>query len=684
MSTDLTGGKEREDRKGRPLSIGKSLANIAKNNTLEFLASHLMGWMESNGIVVPDPSVNSFFDPTCDVKGAIAQMLNARLLLGALVDADCMETMRQEEEYKGGGEPRVPRLDDHVQLQPRRTLNAILRHINDEVRKKAKGQKVNQDILDARDALLDICLKKGASFPIGNYTLTAPTGIGKTLAMVAFALAMAENQGLERIIISVPYLSILYQSAKVLKEIFENEFGIGYVVEHHSLAGEREAADISETRSWNAPLVITTNVQLLESLFSANGGKLRKIHRMVNSVILFDEVQSFPYGLLVPTIVSLSHLVNGYKRTTIVTATATPPFFDLLKKDVADLGGEWNSTEIVPDGLFDKIPRRFTTTYRGKLSMPDLVEELSLRPQVMCIVNIKNHAAAIYIEMLGRRKADTFYLTTNLPPVARKAVLDEVRERLESGKPVVLITTQSVEAGVDIDFPSVFRALAPFVSLIQAGGRCNRGGRMKYGEFVVFDPGWETDPEKIYPDKDYQVGADIARTLLGLVGSKPDILEESLVRKYFSELYLYRKPIDDPRHGRLMFGRAGKNGGIFSKREGVLVPFMDFVEVAHNYRVIDNIEINILVPHPGTNFNALFDEVKTYGVTEAWSMKAKNISVSRKLPQNGSPLSRVIRALKFKDDNGVMQVSKEWFAYDERVDAYDPALGVKQVGYVKK
>jgi hypothetical protein len=195
------------------------------------------------------------------------------------------------------------------------------------------------------------------------------------------------------------------------------------------------------------------------------------------------------------------------------------------------------------------------------------------------------------------------------------------------------------------------------------------------GEFVVFEPSWvETD--RLYPDKDYQAGANSTRNLLGPVGSNPDILNHSVIQNYFSDMYLVRNPVDDPRHEKILFN--GKEGGIFTKSEAnAIEPFMDFKEVARNYKVIDNANINILVPHPGGNFESLFDAVKVNGVTDEWEMRAKQTTVCRTIPNGLSPLRAVIQPLQYKDYNGNFQTSKEWFVY---LAPYDPDLGVKESG----
>lgn len=689
--------KRRIDRKGRPLGIGESLARIVSSKE-GFLSGHkaladmMLSWMQESGLTIPRHSGPPFFNPCCTKEEAIGQMLQFRIMYGALTDADRVETNRQEKEMSSSLPQRLPTAgDDGRTLNAEEDLGILLRYIDGLVNEK-KG-KVRKEIVEARDALLQACIAKGSVLPLGNYMVTAPTGIGKTLATLAFALCLAKNHGLKRIIISVPFLNILSQSASEIKEIFASK-GDGYVMENHSLAAENEqSGNRNFARTWNAAIVITTNVQLLESLFSAHPEKVRKLHRLLESVVIFDEVQSFPHSLLIPTLAALSHLVDGLKKTAIVTSTATPPHFEMLSPMLKEFGAKWEPIEIAPALI---VPKRYETTYKGVMSKETLIQELAPRRQVMCIVNKKRHAVALYLELLWRRKGEVFYLSTNLPPMDRENVLAEVRARLDKREPVILVATQVIDAGVDIDFPVVYRAMSPFTSLVQAPGRCNRNGMLvgpnggfALGEFVIFDvcPNWDDDP---YPDDDYRTGANISKHI---IGSCPDVLNPSSVRKYFEELYGVLDPSRNARHRRVMFGRETgseflkiSGGGIFKKEHDQSsrpnTPHMDFVEVANDYKVIEkDREVNIIVPCDETFKQKV--TIGMTGVTEPWIDKAKRMSVARTMPQKGSELHKVIKPLRVVNDDGELEDSSDWFYYDETVDPYDRALGVRQPGWTK-
>ena len=407
-----------------------------------------------------------------------ATMLDVRMLFSALVDADFIETEAHfdarngEKQYRGTGSA----------LEPARALNVLLTHIEEVARESQAATGVNS----LRQDLLNACLNK-ASDPQGRFTLTAPTGSGKTLSMLAFALKHAAHHNLRRVVMVIPYLNIIDQTAKVYRRVLGDE----YVLEHHSLAGMRgddDIHDVGENRqaelseNWDAPIVVTTSVQMLESLFANQSKPCRKLHRLAQSVILFDEVQTLPTGLAVPTLATLSRLVERYQAT-VVFATATQPAFSHLHDKVKEYCAcGWQPEEIVPAALrlFDRArrtkvvwpePERRTgwDELAGSLASDDCRRSL-------CVVNLKRHALELF-QKLRERKVDEdslFHLSTNMCPAHRKVVLDEVRQRLNDGLSCRLVSTQCVEAGVDVDFPVVYRAWGPFDSIAQAAGRCNR------------------------------------------------------------------------------------------------------------------------------------------------------------------------------------------------------------------
>ena len=410
----------------------------------------------------------------------------------------------------------------------KQALEKLKNHIDN----KAGQPNPSATLNDIRQELLQSCLQQ-AQQKTGTFTLTAPTGSGKTLSMLSFALQHALENGLERVIMVVPYLSIIEQTAKVYRDIFV-DFGDDFILEHHSMAGlgaekaETDAEGDAEqeqqikrqrllSENWDAPIIITTSVQFLESLFSNRPSSCRKIHRIANAVILFDEVQTLPTQLAIPSLAAVSHIATNW-NSSVVFSTATQPAFNHLHDEVIKhCSGGWKPDEIVIHHavMMDKLRRVNFTWLDGKLTWQDLADTLNQHQQVLCIVNLKRHAQELWQALEGEE--NLFHLSTNLCPLHRQAVLAEVRQRLKDGLPCRLIATQCIEAGVDVDFPIVYRAFAPLDAIIQAAGRCNREGKTDLGQTFIFTPdceGW------LYPDGTYQQAANVTESLKNELGEQ--------------------------------------------------------------------------------------------------------------------------------------------------------------------
>ncbi len=482
-------------------------------------------------------------------SAAVADMLDLRMLFSCLVDADFLDT---EAHFNGDAHGKRPRQPGPT-LDPDAALAALNRFLESRIRGAAQA---DPRVLAVREALWQ-ATGTAALAPPGLFTLTAPTGSGKTLAMLRFALEHAVRNRLRRIVLAVPFLTVIEQTARIYRDVFAG-FPGHFILEHHSLAGlgeesERRDAEGSQERqrrmlaeNWDAPIVLTTNVQLLESLFSNRPSSCRKLHALMESVILFDEAQSLPAPLAVPTLGALSHLAAAY-GSSIVFATATQPAFNCLDPAVRKVAASgWQPREIVPDhlALFASLKRvKVTWPADGERRTWDaLAEEIQGTDQVLVVVNLKRHALAL-MEALGDTSG-IVHLSTNLCPEHRRAVLDRVRASLHSGQPCRLISTQCVEAGVDLDFPRVYRALAPLEAIAQAAGRCNREGRQnaqgRLGEVIVFEP-QEEDGRRPYPTFAYFQATEVTRTLLKLRGGL-DIDDPTVFRAYYQRLYDLNDP----------------------------------------------------------------------------------------------------------------------------------------------
>ena len=415
----------------------------------------------------------------------------------------------------------------------------------------------NAVLMAARRDIYEACLSAAQS-PPGLFRLTVPTGGGKTRSSLAFALQhiIANDSKLRRVIVAIPYTSIIDQTVREYRRIL----GHDAVLEHHSQVPIPEDESQSEenvrlrlaSENWDASVIVTTNVQLFESLFSNRPGKVRKLHNIAGSVIILDEVQTLPVGVLAPALDVLKTLVKDY-GVSVVLSSATQPAFHTISGIVP--------TDIVSKPQFEKhfkvLARVRYEKHPVKLSWAELAAELRdhERNQIMVVMNSRKDTLRLLDELQGT--TDVFHLSTLLCGWHRKAILRLVRRRLRHGMPVRLISTQVVEAGVDIDFPEVWRAMGPLDRIVQAAGRCNREGRMATkGRVVIFEP-----VEGRMPKGEYRAGFGLADFLLGQYG--PEALHNpALHEEYFRRLYTeqdldkhkvqpYREALNYPETARL-------------------------------------------------------------------------------------------------------------------------------------
>lgn len=388
-----------------------------------------------------------------------------RMLYSCLVDADYIdtETFMNGDAGRGNYEPLSALCDK---------LTAYISKWNNPTREI--------DIL--RQKILNSCIEK-ASAPRGIFSLTVPMGGGKTVASMAFALNHAAANSMKRIIYVIPYTSIIEQNAKV----FRDTLGQENVVEHHSSvsyelsenADELEYRSALATENWDAPVIVTTAVQFFESLYANRSSKCRKLHNIANSVIIFDEAQMIPSNNLRPCVAAIAELVRAYNATAVL-CTATQPAIDEM---LLEYSKKESVVELCPDvdGMFEKF-RRTSFEKEGRLTTDELVSRLESQQQVLCIVNTRKFAQEVYEALPSEGR---FHLSTLMCPVHRKQKLDEIRERLKSGKTCRVVSTSLIEAGVDVDFPRVFREMAGLDSILQAAGRCNREGKRSAESSIV-------------------------------------------------------------------------------------------------------------------------------------------------------------------------------------------------------
>ncbi len=482
-----------------------------------------------------------------------------RMLFSCLVDADFLDT-----EFFMSPDKAVNRVSN---VTPKELLPCFNKYM-ESLQLEAQDTTVNY----IRSEILTACRKKAIG-QTGIYTMTVPTGGGKTLSSLAFALEHAAKHNKQRIIYVIPYTSIIEQTANIFRDIF-NSLG-DILIEHHSntepdKAGNENSWSRLATENWDAPLIVTTTVQLFESLYAARTSRCRKLHNLVNSVIVLDEIQLLPPEQLNP-IRHIIHSLNQYYGVTFVMTTATPTG---LKEHISPFGKELlqgiSSEEIIdtPANYYDQLNRvryKLPDNFSHSQSWDEIAEELIGHESVLAIVNTRKDAKQLWKIM----PKGTYHLSALMCAEHRSQIIKEIKERLkpEHNEPTKVISTQLVEAGVDFDFPVVYRALSGLDSIVQAAGRCNREGKLDKGEVVVFVP--PTDPPKGI------LSMATHTTVSILTGFTGDIQAPDTFQRYFQQFFANIKEHD--KYGVLIkLQQAAREGQI------------QFRTAAQRFRMIDD------------------------------------------------------------------------------------------------
>lgn len=524
------------------------------------------------------PDFRSTEDPS------LSKMLFMRFLFSALVDAD----------YSSSAEHFQP---DYLMTNTGRRFDPeeSIERLQSLLQEKRQNSSAASSLNELRNELFEECYKAAERKP-GLYNLTAPTGLGKTLSLFAFAARHCQVHGKRRVILVLPYLSILEQNVQDYRRMVPD------LLEIHSNASLDERARLLSER-WSAPCIVTTNVGLMEPLFSSEPTRCRHLHQLSDSVIVLDEAQSLPVHLLRATLRTLK-LLCDYYGCTVVLSTATQPSYEYLSEL------SWEPTEIVadPGRMFQETRRvRYEWRIHEEVPLESVAEEIAREDQVCVVVNLRRHARRLFQKMQDMVPAEAlFYITTDLCPAHRTETLTMIRQRLREGKRCCLIATQCIEAGVDLDFPVMFRALAPLDSIIQAAGRCNRNGDSPDGRVVVFCP--QDDRGTYPPGEYYEMGANCVREL---------------------EM---RHPIDcgNPDHIREYYQL------LFSRNEGDkpslcrAIEAEDFTGVEREYHIIEQSGINVIVPYAGRQdlFRQICNDLDREGLTNRLIHEARSITVS--------------------------------------------------------
>jgi len=440
-----------------------------------------------------------------------------RMCFSGLCDADFLDTSAH---FSGAGVPAVRAESDFAALRDR----------YEQARKALLAERCRSPVDGAREEVYRACVRAAAAEP-GVFRLAAPTGAGKTISAGAFGLHHAAANGLRRVVVAVPFLTITEQNAGVYRDLLERPGSEGIVLEHHSGAdldrpGQRWARLAAE--NWDAPFVVTTTVRLFESLFDRRPAAMRRLHRLAGAVIVLDEVQSLPHQMLVPILDALRTLVSHFGATVLLASATQPDFWYL--SPWRDL----QATEIIaePAVLVSRLRRvDFDWRLDPGLDLAALAADAAAGRQAMVVVNTTADARTVFEAWHGTVPGGVcWHLSTRMCAAHRRRVLVEVRRRLAGGEPVLLVSTQLIEAGVDVDFPVVYRVIAPADSLLQAAGRANREGSLPgRGKVIIVDPRDAGHP----PVYNRLIAA--TRTHFGPGKADPD--DPIALRRYYQAVY---------------------------------------------------------------------------------------------------------------------------------------------------
>ncbi len=517
-----------------------------------------------------------------------------RMLYSCLVDADFLDTecyMEREKSELRRGYCSISEL-----------LNRLNQY-NDQLTSTAEDTLVNRIRRDIREK----CVAMGEEDQ-GIFSLSVPTGGGKTLSGLAFALEHAKTHGLDRVIYVIPYTSIIEQNA----DVFRKALGEDQVVEHHSSLNEDGVTPQSRlaAENWDAPVIVTTSVQFFESLFAAKSSRCRKLHNMVRSVVVLDEAQLVPVDYLEPILQTMQLLVDRY-RVSFVISTATQPALGERTVDGTLFKGLKNIREIVGSSsevndLFDSLKRvevQLPTDFRSSSSWEQIAVELKEHEQVLCVVSDRKSCR----ELFGLMPDGSFHLSALMCGQHRSEVIETIKKKLKTKQTVRVISTQLVEAGVDFDFPVVYRALAGLDSIAQAAGRCNREGKLATkGKVVVF-----VAPRRP-PTGILRKAAETTQNIL--VRSDKDPLDHSLFNPYFSELYWKANSLDTKGIHHLLSPEPPEFG-------------INFRTAAGRFEIIDSSkQRTIFVRYKGSD--ALIDLLKYKGPDRSLMRKLQRYAVN--------------------------------------------------------
>lgn len=551
-----------------------------------------------------------------------------RMVFSCIVDADFLAT---EKFMNPGKSESRERLFAETLLQLNQRLTAYLRRFDN----------ATSPLGTIRNEIRSDCLA-AAELPPGAFRLTVPTGGGKTLSSLAFALKHAQKYGLERVIYVIPFTSIIEQNA----EVFRNALGEDAILEHHCNVEIEESETTQSklaTENWDAPIIVTTNVQFFESLFSHKTSRSRKLHNIAKSVIILDEAQTLPIEFLRPCLQALDELVQNY-GTSVVLCTATQPAIEYSEEKFKDgfRGNAHGIRDIVAAGrnLHERLKRVSVKKLETALENNELAQKLAQERQVLAIVNTRDNARELFESLRSAVPADeqgnVFHLSASMCAEHRNCILNTIRKKLSEGEVCRVVSTQLIEAGVDIDFPCVYRAQAGIDSIAQAAGRCNREGKIPNGGRVFI---FET--KKLPPAGFLLTASNCGKEVLALDEYGNDPLSEESVEKYFSLMYWLR-------------GNELDKHGILQKMapDSEMLGFR-FRDAGEAFQLIEDNTGTVIIPFGKTGWELCEELRETFNPADRRKLSRKLQRYAVSIPQN-----RFEEALR----NGQIQIVHERYA----------------------
>jgi len=518
-----------------------------------------------------------------------------RFLFSCLVDADRSDTAAfcDPQRFQGSALP-----SSMANLRSR--CEHYIRTVMEQLSPEERQSPVNC----VRAEVLEQC-RRAAKYPPGVFTLTVPTGGGKTLSSMMFALRHAEYHGLCRVFVVIPYTSIIEQNAAVYRQCL----GMENVLEHHCNLSLERVGEYEDSlphklaaENWDMPVIVTTTVQFFETLFASRPSAVRKLHNVARSVIILDEIQTLPPGLLNPILDGLTTLAEQY-GCSIVLSTATPPalvYRDRFPYGLKNVRPIIESPKILAERL-QRVTIEWPDRQATAWSIPELVDRLTVHPRVLCVVHRRRDARQAARSLAERTDGPVFHLSALMCPAHRLETIERIRRALQGSGPCRVVSTQLVEAGVDLDFPVVYRALGGLDSIVQAAGRCNREGRLPQGGRVVLFRA-ASSPAPGVPRR----ALEVTESLLSELDYRVDTADPDCFEKYFRSLY-FAGTLD--KHDIQRFRRQ-----------------FDFASVGRRFKIIeDEFTSTVIVP---------------------WGDAGRYLQELRQATENGRPVRNLLRRLQ--------------------------------------